>query len=219
MALTSPDSSRRSRPYCQSVSCWVNRVSPAASAAVTRDLSTSRLTTSRISPAGDSVVAADRLGGCQPAAAGKHGKPVEQDAFVVEQQVVAPVHHRPQRLLAGQGGSGPSGEEPEPILEALRHRGHCQCAESGGRELDRQGQAIESATDVLDNHAGAIVCGESWSHRSGALDEQLDGGRRGQTAHRHQDFTGTPSGSRLVVINRSAGSDPIRVSARGPPAR
>jgi hypothetical protein len=32
--------------------------------------------------------------------------------------------------------------------------------------------------------------GESGSYRSGAIDEQLDGGRRGQTAHRHQNFTG-----------------------------
>ena len=43
----------------------------------------------------DLVVGADRLGGCQLAAAGEHRQPGEQAAFVVEQQVVAPVHHRP----------------------------------------------------------------------------------------------------------------------------
>ena len=40
------------------------------------------------------VVGADRLGRCQPAAAGEHGQPVEQAAFVGEQQIIAPVHHR-----------------------------------------------------------------------------------------------------------------------------
>ena len=49
----------------------------------------------------DLVVGADRLGGCQLTAAGKHRKPGEQVAFVVEQQVVAPVHHCPQGLVAG----------------------------------------------------------------------------------------------------------------------
>ena len=126
----------------------------------------------------DLVIGADRLGGCQLTAAGEHRQPGEQAAFVIEEQVVAPVHYRPQGLVAGQRGAGAPGEEPEAVVEAFRHRGQCQCPESGGRELDGQGLAIHSATDVLDDWASVIVGGKSGSYRSGAFDEQLDGGRR-----------------------------------------
>ena len=97
------------------------------------------------------VVGADRLGGGQLAAAGEHRQPGEQAAFVLEQQVVAPVHHRPQGLLAGQGGAGAPGEQPEAVVEPFGHGGQRQRAEAGGGELDGQGQAVQPAADVLDD--------------------------------------------------------------------
>ncbi len=84
----------------------------------------------------------------------------------------------------------PPGEQPEAVLEPVRHRGQRQCPQTGGRELDRQGLAVHSATDVLDDPAGVIVVGKSGSYRAGAIDEQLDGGRRRQTEDLYEDFAG-----------------------------
>ena len=72
------------------------------------------------------VVGADRLGGVQVAASGEDRQPCEQAALVLEQQVVAPVHHRPKGLLAGQGSAGTHGEQPEAVVEPFRQRGQCQ---------------------------------------------------------------------------------------------
>ena len=38
--------------------------------------------------------------------------------------------------------------------------------------------------------ATVLICGKSGSYRSGAIDEQLDGGRRRQPMDLHQDFAG-----------------------------
>jgi hypothetical protein len=72
------------------------------------------------------VVGADRLGGVQVAASDKDRQPCEQAALVLEQQVIAPVHHRPKGLLAGQGSAGTHGEEPEAVVEPFRQRGQRQ---------------------------------------------------------------------------------------------
>ncbi len=134
------------------------------------------------------LVGADGLGRGEVAAAGEHRQPGEQAAFVLEQQVVAPVHHRPERLLAGQGGAGTPGEQPEAVAEPFGQGGQRQRTETGGGELDGQGQAVEPAADVLDDVARLPVCQEAGSHGPGAIGEQLDGARRGQPAHGQQDF-------------------------------
>ena len=72
------------------------------------------------------VVGADRLGGVQAAASDEDRQPCEQAALVLEQQVVAPVHHRPKGLLARKGSASPHGEQPEAVVEPFRQRGQGQ---------------------------------------------------------------------------------------------
>ncbi len=98
--------------------------------------------TSRTSPLGTRSSAQTASTAVELAAAHEDRETSEQTAFVLEEQVVAPVHHCPQGLLAGQGGTGAPGEEPEAVVEPFRHGGEGQRPETGGGELNGQGQAV-----------------------------------------------------------------------------
>ena len=106
---------------------------------------------------GHLVVGADGLGRGEPAAAGEHGQPGEQAAFVLEQQVIAPVHHGAECLLAGQGGAGAAAEQPEAVVEAFGQGGQRQRPQASGGELDGQRQAVQPPADVLDDAGGRPV--------------------------------------------------------------
>ena len=54
---------------------------------------------------GDGLVRADGLRRGQIAATGEHRQALEDSLLVVEEQLVAPVDHRAQRLLACQCGA------------------------------------------------------------------------------------------------------------------
>ena len=68
--------------------------------------------------------------------------------------------------------AAPAGEEPEPVVEEARdlageHAGHpCR------RELYRQGDAIQAATDLHDGCRIRLVQREARSHRSRASPEE-----------------------------------------------
>src|SRR5208282_6802973 len=97
------------------------------------------------------VVGADRLGGVQVAASGEDRQPGEQAALVLEQQVVAPVHHRPKGLLAGEGSAGTHGEQPKAVVEPFRQRGQGKRTKAGSGQFDGQGKTVQPAADVVDD--------------------------------------------------------------------
>ena len=159
------------------------------------------------------LVGTDGLGRGQAAAATEHRQPGEQAAFVLEQQVVAPVHHRPERLLAGQGGAGTPGEQPEAVAEPFGQGGQRQRTQTGGGELNGQGQVVEPAADVLDDLA---ACPSAWKPGRTARARLVNsstaaGGSSPATGT--GSSPGMPSGSRLVAISRRPGTAPTRVSA------
>ncbi len=99
----------------------------------------------------DLVAGAHGLGRLQRATPGEDGEQLEHVLLVVEQQVVAPLHHRPEGLLPRQRRASPAGQEPEPIVETVRELLHGDHPHPGGRQLDRQREAIEAGADVLDD--------------------------------------------------------------------
>jgi hypothetical protein len=111
----------------------MNRASRPAWGAATRDLSTSRHNVEDLAGR-HLVVGADRLGGVQVAASGEDRQPCEQAALVLEQQVVAPVHHRPKGLLAGKGRAGTHGEQPEAVVEPFRQGGQLRSVNRPGEK-------------------------------------------------------------------------------------
>ena len=103
----------------------------------------------------DLVPGAHGLGRLQRTTPGEDGEQLEHALLVVEQQVVAPLHHGPEGLLPRQRRTGPAGQEPEPIVEAVGELLHGDHAHPGGRQLDRQREPVEARADVLDDGAGA----------------------------------------------------------------
>ena len=157
--------------------------------AVTRDLSTSRLKTSR-SHAREVVEDADGLDSFERAAADEDGQPREQAPLVVEEEVVAPVHHGSQCLLAGQRGAGAAGEQGETVVESLGECGQGEGSEAGGSKLDGQRQAVETSADTVDDCLGRADVFESGLDRTSTVHEELDGRRRGQPGDWNEDFAG-----------------------------
>ena len=77
------------------------------------------------------------------AAAGEDREALPQRAFVVVEQVPAPVDDRPQRLVAGQRGPAAADQHPEPVVQPFgelrdRHR-----AQPGRGQLDRERHAVQ----------------------------------------------------------------------------
>ena len=121
------------------------------------------------------VVGADRLGGRQVAAAGEHRQPFEDALLVVEEQLVAPVDDGAQRLLAGQRGARPAGQQAEPIVEPSGDLRERERPGAGGGQLDGERQPVEPGADVGDHLV--VVVGEL-ERRAGGLgpgDEEAHG--------------------------------------------
>ena len=193
----------------------------------------------------DLVAGAHGLGRLQRATAGEDGEQLEHPPLVVEQQVVAPLHHGAEGLLPGQRRAGAAGQEPEAIVEAVRELLHGDHAHAGGRQLDRQREPVEARADVLDDGAG-IERALGRASGAGAVGEELDrivDGERGHgpdrlpaepegLAARRQDaqlravheqlldHPGRLADDVLAVVHdhdRSAGRPGARPVARGPP--
>ena len=143
----------------------------------------------------------------EAAAAGEDREPHEHLALRVEQQVVAPVDHRPKRLLPGQCGPRPAGEQAKPIVEAFDQLGERQRAQAGGGELHRQWQAIEPAADVVDHPAVVVIDRRSRDGPPGH-DRGTSSPRRRDRVHQPGQSTspGTASASRLVATRRRSGT-------------
>ena len=141
---------------------------------MTRDLSTSRLMTSRTSVLGTLIVDADGLDSFELAAADEDRQPSEQASLVFEEEVVAPVHDGTQRLLAGQRGAGAAGEQRVVVVEPLGQRGQGEDSEAGGGKLNGQRQAVEPTADAADDAFGRAVAFEAWLHGTSPIHEEFD---------------------------------------------
>ena len=113
----------------------------------------------------------------------KDRQPVQHQPLGVRQQLTAPVHRRLERSLPGHGGAGAASEQPEPVVQAgfdLLGREHHH---PSGRQLDRQGNAVETAADTRDRVRVGRGGPEIRIHRPCPIDEEpggvrLDGSRR-----------------------------------------
>ena len=131
------------------------------------------------------VAGAHGLGGGQVTAAGEHGQPLEDPLLVVEEQLVAPIDHRPQRLLTRERRARPAGEQAEPVVQTrgqvcwignARVRAAASSMASGSPSRRVQMPAITREVIVGGLERCADVCG--------AGDEELDGVVRRERRHR-----------------------------------
>ena len=149
--------------------------------------------------------------------AGERRQPAQQDPLsVLAEQAVAPVERRVERLLT-PGSATPTGQQPEPVVQAADHLARRDVRHLGGGQLDRQRDAVEPCTPA----ARRWPPGLGWTRRRF---EQLHGlglsGRIGRGTERRTRCTCSPwisSASRLVARSRPTGS--ARGSRRRSPAR
>ena len=74
------------------------------------------------------------------------------------EELVAPVHGRPKGLLALGEIAGTAAQQSEPVVEPVAEHVWREQGEAGGRELDRERQAVEPAADLRDG--GGVVVGQ-----------------------------------------------------------
>ena len=69
------------------------------------------------------------------------------------EQRIGPLDGRPQRVMPLDASAAPAGEEPEPVVEEARDLAGTHAGDPRRRELHRQGDAIQAATDLHDGIA------------------------------------------------------------------
>ena len=95
--------------------------------------------------------AAHRLGGLERPATDEHGESRQQRPLRRVEEVVAPLDGRRQRALAlGKIGDA-AADDVELPAQALQERRGIEDAHARSGELDREGQAVEAAADLLDD--------------------------------------------------------------------
>ncbi len=108
-----------------------------------------------------------------------------QAALVIgEEQVVAPGQGRGERAATLGSGRGGVGEQGEPVAETLGDLGHGQDPGPGGRELDRERQAVQRSTDLGHGRCGLGGERERRPALGGESREQPDGLRFGERRQR-----------------------------------
>lgn len=131
-----------------------------------------------LEPLQDPVRTRDRLDGVQGEPVDERGEHPEQPLLVVREQLVAPVDGRSHRPLPWRQVAGAaSGDD---LVEPLQDRARGEEPGPRGRQLQRERDAREAATDRRDRLGVAVVDDEARSHRAGPVEEQRRG-RRGRT--------------------------------------
>jgi hypothetical protein len=117
----------------------------------------------------------DGLGGLEREAAGEDRQPAPERPLGRRQQVVAPPDHRAQRLVPGQGGAAPLGQEAEAVVQASGDLLRGQSGHPRGGQLDRERYAVEPPADLDDARGVPLGQVEAGQRAPRPLDEQPRG--------------------------------------------
>jgi hypothetical protein len=105
----------------------------------------------------------------------EHPEPAQELLLVVVEQPVTPLDRSEERLLAGQRGPGAAGQQPEPVVQPVADRPHAHGPQSRRRQLDGQGEAVETSADGGDAARRVLIQIERRIGRLRPFNEQLDG--------------------------------------------
>ena len=163
----------------------------------------------------------DRLGRLQGPPPGEHRQTPEEGALVPAEEVDAPPDGLTEGALPGREVDGAVGEQIQSAFEAIEDLLGWERPDPGRRELDRQGEAVESSAQLGDGRGIPLGEGERRVDSRRSIDEEGDrlvpgrvlgneGVRRSSgTASGGTGSSCSPrrcSGSRLVTKTRSLGS-------------
>ncbi len=127
----------------------------------------------------DGLIGADLLGHVQ-VPAGEHGQPAQQHLLGLIQQLVAPVHRGPQRLLPGRRRPVTRVEQLEPVPQPVGDLLDRQRPDPRRGQLDAQRDAVQRPAQP--GHRGRVLLGqgEAGPGARRARREQPDGFVPGQ---------------------------------------
>src|SRR6266851_1595354 len=94
-----------------------------------------------------SKIRTDGLPCLQGKSSDKDGEPLEESLLLLGEQVVAPGDSASQRPVTVGEIVGPGGQQVQRTLQAGEHGLRRQEADTGGGQLDRQGQPVQAAAD------------------------------------------------------------------------
>ncbi len=104
----------------------------------------------------------------------EHRQTAEQMPFRIRQQVVTPIHRRPQRLVARQRRPLASCQQLEPIVQSSGNFRRVKRSGACRRKFDRQRNAVEPPADRRDRQQIGKVRRETGLRQLRPGDEQLD---------------------------------------------
>src|SRR5207244_1325789 len=130
----------------------------------------------------------DDLRGFDGETAGEHGEPAESTLEWLLQQLVAPGDSRAQRLLSLRRVASSSGKHWQAPGQALQQERRVEHLYAGRGKLKGQGKPVETLADPYDRGVEAQVA----LHRSGTLEEELNGLVRREWVERVLLLAGDP---------------------------
>ena len=96
----------------------------------------------------DRPARADGLGRLEAEATGEDREAAKERLLVRGEQVVAPVHGRPERLVARHRDAAAARQETEAVIQAGRDLLHRQRPEASRGQFEGERDAIKAATDL-----------------------------------------------------------------------
>jgi hypothetical protein len=123
----------------------------------------------------DALACTDRLGGFERPASGKHRQTVEQTPFRAGQQMITPIERRMQRLLARQGHATAARQEADTLVEPRRDLLHREALDPSCRELQGEGNAVQTLTHLSDHRRVTPGECEPRLHGRGPFEKQPEG--------------------------------------------
>ena len=121
----------------------------------------------------DALIRAHRADGSDVAATREHRQPVEQQPLVLGEQLVGPLHRRPQRLVALRPATTAALQQPEAVRQLVGEIAECHRTDPSGGQLDGQRKAVQAVADRGDHRQVGVRRRERGVRRCGPLAEQL----------------------------------------------
>ncbi len=106
---------------------------------------------------------------------GEHGQAAKDHLLGSGEQGVAPLHGGLERLVAGDGGPGPTGQQAEPVVEAFGHLVGAEYANLACRQLQPQGNTVQAPADPRHRCGIGVAEPEAGLGRPGPFAKQRDG--------------------------------------------
>ena len=147
--------------------------------------------------------------GIEVEAAGEHGQTSERNPLVLEQEVVTPVEGGGEGLLAVRMAAPATGQDGQRIAQAGGELGDGEVDDPHRSQLEGEGDAVETTTDLGDRGGGGSIEHEGRRRLPRPLDEELDRFEPSETVRRvvitRKLERGHPPGDLARMAERLAG--------------